>query len=54
MRFNYNPVKHGLVQRVEDWPWSTYHRYVHEIPNPALLVPDVDSVLISISHKKSE
>ena len=24
---HYNPVKHGLVQQVEDWPWSTYHRY---------------------------
>jgi len=27
---HYNPVKHGLVKRVEDWPWSTYHRYVKE------------------------
>jgi putative transposase len=27
---HYNPVKHGLVARVEDWPWSTYHRYVKE------------------------
>lgn len=25
---NYNPVKHGLVDNVADWPWSTYHRYV--------------------------
>jgi len=25
---HYNPVKHGLVERVEDWPWSSYHRYV--------------------------
>ena len=21
-----NPVKHGLVQRPEDWPWSSVHR----------------------------
>ena len=27
---HYNPVKHGLVQQVEDWPWSTYHRYARE------------------------
>ena len=23
-----NPVKHGLVARVEDWPYSSFHRYV--------------------------
>lgn len=23
-----NPLKHGLVSRVEDWPWSSFHRYV--------------------------
>jgi putative transposase len=27
---HYNPVKHGLAQRLEDWPWSTYHQYVRE------------------------
>ena len=25
---HYNPVKHGLVERVADWPWSSFHRYV--------------------------
>lgn len=24
---HYNPVKHGLVQIPEQWPWSTFHRY---------------------------
>ncbi|MEZ6068209.1 MAG: transposase [Planctomycetaceae bacterium] len=23
-----NPLKHGLVSRVIDWPWSSFHRYV--------------------------
>jgi REP element-mobilizing transposase RayT len=23
-----NPLQHGLVQRVRDWPWSSFHRYV--------------------------
>jgi REP-associated tyrosine transposase len=23
-----NPLKHGLVARVVDWPWSSFHRYV--------------------------
>lgn len=25
---HYNPVKHGLVNRVIDWPYSSFHRYV--------------------------
>ena len=25
-----NPVKHGLVPRVADWPWSSFHRYVRD------------------------
>jgi putative transposase len=24
----WNPVKHGLVGRVADWPFSTFHHYV--------------------------
>jgi len=27
---HYNPVKHGLVKNVKDWPHSTFHRYVRE------------------------
>jgi putative transposase len=25
---HYNPIKHGLVPRVTDWPYSSFHRYV--------------------------
>jgi len=25
---HYNPVKHGLVGRVQDWPHSSFHRFV--------------------------
>ena len=25
---HFNPVKHGYVDRVCDWPYSTFHRYV--------------------------
>jgi putative transposase len=25
-----NPVKHGLVSCVRDWPYSTFHRYVED------------------------
>ncbi|MHC5348457.1 REP-associated tyrosine transposase [Metapseudomonas furukawaii] len=27
---HWNPVRHGLVQRVADWPWSSFHRLVRE------------------------
>ena len=27
---HYNPVKHGLVNCVQDWPYSTFHRYVKD------------------------
>ena len=27
---HYNPVKHGLVEQVCDWPYSTFHRLVDE------------------------
>ena len=25
---HYNPVKHGLVTRVSDWPYTSFHRFV--------------------------
>jgi len=25
---HFNPVRHGLVARVRDWPYSSFHRYV--------------------------
>jgi putative transposase len=25
---HYNPVRHGYVTRVRDWPWSSFHRFV--------------------------
>jgi putative transposase len=27
---HYNPVKHGLVRRPRDWPWSSFPRWVRE------------------------
>lgn len=27
---HYNPVKHGLVGSVKDWPYSTFHRYAKQ------------------------
>ncbi|HLD64849.1 MAG TPA: transposase [Pseudomonas sp.] len=33
---HFNPVKHGLVERVVDWPYSSFHRFVRL----GLLAPD--------------
>jgi putative transposase len=32
---HYNPVKHGHVTRVADWPYSSFHRYVRQGILPA-------------------
>jgi putative transposase len=32
---HYNPVKHGLVERVRDWPYSSFHRHVRQGLLPA-------------------
>ena len=32
---HFNPVKHGLVKRVIDWPYSTFHRLVDKGIYPA-------------------
>lgn len=32
---HFNPVKHGLVGRVADWPWSSFHRLVKKGVYPA-------------------
>ena len=31
-----NPLKHGLVRRVDDWPYSTFHRLVERGVYPAV------------------
>jgi putative transposase len=33
---HFNPVKHGYVSRVYDWPYSSFHRHVAR----GLLPPD--------------
>ncbi|SFB64255.1 REP-associated tyrosine transposase [Azotobacter beijerinckii] len=30
-----NPLKHGLVERVADWPWSSFHRWARQGAYPA-------------------
>ncbi|KKW68812.1 transposase [Lampropedia cohaerens] len=39
---HFNPVKHGHVQRVRDWPHSSFHRYVRDglLPEDWGISPD--------------
>jgi putative transposase len=32
---HFNPVKHGLVAHVADWPYSSFHRAVRDGLYPA-------------------
>ncbi|WP_439844601.1 REP-associated tyrosine transposase, partial [Aeromonas veronii] len=40
-----NPLKHGHVTRVADWPYSTFHRYVASGVYPLDWCGSVDGVL---------
>jgi putative transposase len=41
---HYNPVKHGLVGKAADWPYSTFHRLVGEGSYPEGWGADVEEV----------
>jgi putative transposase len=32
---HYNPVKHGLIERAVDWPWTSLHRLIKDGKYPA-------------------
>jgi len=38
---HWNPVKHGFVKSVKDWPYSTFHRFV----NQGLYPPDWGGII---------
>jgi putative transposase len=40
-----NPFKHGLVQQVRDWPYSTFHRDVERGIYPLNWCGEVDDVV---------
>jgi len=42
---HYNPRKHGHVERVADWPWSSFHRYVKAGILPADWAGDGDELV---------
>ena len=42
-----NPVKHGLIQRVGEWPYSTFHRLVEQGIYPADWAGEPDAEALS-------
>ncbi|MGZ5069753.1 MAG: REP-associated tyrosine transposase [Methylobacter sp.] len=40
-----NPLKHGHVRRVIDWPYSTFHRYVAQGIYPSHWCGDIDAIV---------
>ena len=50
---HFNPVKHGYVGRVRDWPHSSFHRYVREGLLPADWAGDADEGGLGYGERKS-
>lgn len=40
-----NPVKHGVVERVADWPYSTFHRWLAQGVYPPDWAGGVEDIL---------
>src|SRR5262249_54484012 len=42
---HFNPVKHGLVSRVHDWPYSSFHEHVKRGDLPADWGGDMQEII---------
>lgn len=45
-----NPLKHGLVNEVRNWPWSSFHRYVTNGVYPSDWGGRADMKLMDVSR----
>jgi putative transposase len=43
-----NPIKHGLVEKAEDWPWSTYKKYLSSGKYAGVYYTDMQQQLNSV------
>lgn len=48
---HFNPVKHGYVRAVADWPHSTFHRYVAQGTYPADWGGGGDDVIVAAGER---
>ena len=49
---HFNPVKHRLVSRVRDWPYSSFHVYVRRGLLPADWAGDVDEARMDFGERR--
>ena len=49
---HFNPVKHRLVSRVRDWPFSSFHRFVREGLLPEDWAGDLDQDHASFGERR--
>ena len=47
---HYNPIKHGWVEKLTDWPYSTFHRYVKS----GIYAPDWGSGMANLEDDYGE
>jgi putative transposase len=47
---HFNPVKHGLVDNVSSWPWSSFHRYVKSGFYAANWGSDIDIKMVDVKY----
>ena len=50
---HFNPVKHKLVSRVRDWPYSSFHVFVRRGLLPADWAGDVDESLMDFGERRA-
>ena len=50
---HFNPVKHGWVSRVSDWPHSSFHAYVRRGVPPADWAGDVSQAAVDFGERRN-
>ena len=49
---HFNPVKHKLVRRAREWPYSSFHVYVRRGLLPADWAGDVDEPMMDFGERR--
>ena len=49
---HFNPVRHKLMNRVSDWPYSSFHAYVRRGLLPIDWAGDVDEAMMDFGERR--